>query len=430
MAANDPFSPAPTSEPVLSVWGLTLLLKELVEGAFPSVWVAGEISNWSRPQSGHCYLTLKDDQAQIKAVIWRNTAARLRFEPYDGLEVICRGHLDLYAPRGTYQIVVEELHPKGEGALELAFRRLKEKLAAEGLFSPDRKRPLPWIPRQIAFVTSPSGAAVRDFLQVLRRRWIGASVLIIPARVQGSGAAQEIASGIELANQIAELPPGAGGRPIDVLVVGRGGGSLEDLWCFNEETVVRAIYASRIPVVSAVGHEIDVTLSDLVADVRALTPSEAAERVAPDAGELRSALDERRQRLRDALRRQAAVARRRLDQLADRRWYRRPFDRLLGLSEQLDQLQGRAYRAARRELSLARELLRNQAGRIEALSPLGVLARGYTLTTRMDDQRIVRWASELAVGDRLSTRYAEGISVSRVEAIETEGVARIDNHAS
>src|SRR5687768_4142825 len=177
-------SAAVATEPILSVSQLTLFLKELVEAAFPSVWVAGEISNFSRPQSGHCYLTLKDDQAQIKAVIWRTSASRLRFEPHDGLEVICRGHIDLYAPRGQYQLVIEEIQPRGIGALELALRKLREKLGAEGLFNPSRKRALPSFPRRIAFVTSPTGAAVRDFLQVLERRWRGASVLIIPVRVQ------------------------------------------------------------------------------------------------------------------------------------------------------------------------------------------------------------------------------------------------------
>ncbi|MDZ4820816.1 MAG: exodeoxyribonuclease VII large subunit, partial [Planctomycetota bacterium] len=243
-----------TAEPVLSVSQLTLFVKELVEAAFPSVWVAGEISNFSRPQSGHCYLTLKDDQAQIKAVIWRTTAAKMRFEPQDGLEVICRGHLDLYPPRGTYQLVIEEIQPKGIGALELALRKLREKLQAEGLFDPARKRPLPLLPRRIAFVTSPTGAAVRDFLEVIRRRWSGASVLIVPTKVQGDGAAKEIAAAIAMANRISDQSVASNGQPIDVLVVGRGGGSLEDLWAFNEEPVIRAIYASSIPVVSAVGH--------------------------------------------------------------------------------------------------------------------------------------------------------------------------------
>jgi exodeoxyribonuclease VII large subunit len=208
-------------EHVLTVSQLTEYVKHVLEATFPDVWVAGEISNFSRPQSGHCYLTLKDDAAQLRAVIWRTAASRMRFEPHDGLEVICQGHLDLYPPRGSYQLVIEQIVPKGLGALELALRQLRDRLANEGLFAPERKRPLPRFPRKIAFVTSPTGAAIRDFLEVLRRRWRGADVLIVPVRVQGEGAATEIAAGIELVNRMA--------MPIDVLVVGRGGGSLEDL---------------------------------------------------------------------------------------------------------------------------------------------------------------------------------------------------------
>ncbi|MGC3971230.1 MAG: exodeoxyribonuclease VII large subunit [Pirellulales bacterium] len=253
-------SPATDAEQVLSVEQLTLRLKGLLEESFPAVWVTGEISNFSRPSSGHCYFTLKDDAAQIRAVMWRGTASRLKFDLHDGLEVVCFGAIDVYAQRGSYQLVVSKVEPKGIGALELALRKLKEKLAAEGLFDRARKRPLPKFPRRIAFVTSPTGAAVRDFLEVLRRRWRGADVLIVPTRVQGDGAAQEIAAAIKRVNSY--------DLGIDVLVVGRGGGSLEDLWCFNEEPVVRAVAGSQIPTISAVGHEIDVTLCDLAADVR------------------------------------------------------------------------------------------------------------------------------------------------------------------
>ena len=281
---TDAFEPT-----VLTVSELTGQIKELLEEGLPAVWVAGEISNMSRPQSGHVYLTLKDDRAQIRAVLWRSTALQLRFALADGLDVICRGTIDVYAPRGSYQLVIRQIEPQGEGALQLALRQLKAKLAAEGLFDENRKRPLPRYPRRVAFVTSPTGAAIRDFLEVIGRRWRGLDVLVIPARVQGEGAAAEIAAGIRAANRLAHRP--------DVLVVGRGGGSLEDLWCFNEEVVVRAIVASEIPVVSAVGHEIDVTLADFAADRRALTPSEAAELVVPDREELLLRLDSNRQRL-------------------------------------------------------------------------------------------------------------------------------------
>jgi exodeoxyribonuclease VII large subunit len=416
MSYGEPLHPAATTEPILSVSQLTFFLKELVEAAFPAVWVAGEISNLSRPQSGHCYLTLKDDQAQMKAVIWRTAASRLRFEPHDGLEVICRGHIDLYPPRGQYQLVIEEIQPRGIGALELALRKLREKLAAEGLFDPARKRRLPSFPRRIAFVTSPTGAAVRDFLQVLERRWRGASVLIIPARVQGEGAAAEIAAGIAMANRLAETE-----HEVDVLVVGRGGGSLEDLWAFNEEVVVRAIAASRLPIVSAVGHEIDVTLSDLAADVRALTPSEAAERVVPAADELQAALAVRQQRLIRALRRRAVEARRRLEQFAAHRAFRRPFDRVLNHARELDLLAGRISRAIRQRVVGAKTLATALAAQLESLSPLAILGRGYSLTTRLSNGALIDDAGALAIGDQIRTRFAHGQAISEVKRVESEG---------
>jgi exodeoxyribonuclease VII large subunit len=404
----------PAAQPVLTVGALTALVKEVVEGTFPLVWVSGEISSFSRPQSGHCYLTLKDDEAQLRAVIWRTTAATVRCDLHDGLEVICRGHLDVYAARGTYQLVIEEIQPKGLGALEQALRKLREKLAREGLFDAARKRPLPAFPRRIAFVTSPTGAAIRDFLEVLRRRWRGADVLIVPVRVQGIGAAEEISRAIAAVNRLT--------HPIDVLVVGRGGGSMEDLWAFNEEAVVRAIHASRIPVVSAVGHEIDVTLADLVADLRALTPSEAAERIVPAIEEVLIGLKNHHKRLAAALRGRVADARAKLDGLAGRRVLRKPFDRLHDLGRQLDQLDARAGLAVRNRSAKARQQAAAIAGRLESLSPLGVLARGYSLTTRLADGRLIEDAAALSAGDQIKTRFAQGAAISRVEEIIAEDV--------
>ena len=342
--------------------------------------------------------------------MWRTAAGRVRFDLHDGLEVICQGYLDVYAPRGSYQLVIQQIELKGLGALERALRKLRERLAAEGLFDAARKRPLPKFPRRIAFVTSPTGAAIRDFLEVLRRRWRCVDVLIVPVRVQGDGAAEEIAAGIELVNRLAQ--------PVDVLVVGRGGGSLEDLWAFNEEIVVRAIHASRIPIVSAVGHEIDVTLADLVADVRALTPSEAAERVAPAADEVTAFLARQQRRLAQALRASAASARARVDALAGCRVFQRPLERVQLLQRQLDELDTRGARAILRRVELAQSLLSEKAGRLESLSPLAVLARGYSLTTRLDDGTLVRSARVVSAGDRLRTRLAEGEVTSRVEQIE------------
>ncbi len=394
----------------LSVSQLTLLIKQSLEAEFTSVWVSGELSDVSRPQSGHIYLTLKDEGAQIRGVIWRSVASRLGFDLQDGQQVVCRGDIDVYPPRGVYQLIIRQVEPLGIGALQLALRKLHQRLAAEGLFDPGRKRQLPRFPRRIAFVTSPTGAAVRDFLEVLRRRWRGVQVLIIPAKVQGEGAAQDLVRGIRLANSLAEPP--------DVLVVGRGGGSLEDLWCFNEEPVVRAIHASRIPVVSAVGHEIDVTLSDLVADVRALTPSEAASLVVPAAEEVRAGLDGMRARLAAALRSRAADARSRLDALAQHRVFRRPFDRIHDLARQLDDLELRAKRAFANRLTRHRDRLASLAARLESLSPLGVLARGYSLTQDGATGRVVTDASALAVGDTLLSRFGRGQAVSRVAAVE------------
>jgi exodeoxyribonuclease VII large subunit len=400
----------PNEQQTLTVAELTAQIKDALEGEFPSVWVAGEISNYSRPQSGHSYFTLKDDQAQIRAVIWRSAASRLKFNLADGLDVICHGHIDVYAPRGSYQLVIDQLQPKGVGALELALRRLREKLAAEGLFDPARKRKLPAFPRRLAFVTSPTGAAVRDFLEVLRRRWRGVDVLIIPARVQGDGAAQEIIAGIRLANRLSPPP--------DVLVVGRGGGSLEDLWAFNEERVVRAIAASRIPTISAVGHEIDVTLSDLAADVRALTPSEAAERVVPAVEEISERMRGYRQRLRHAAHRRVMLLRARYDGIANQRPFRRPFDLVLDRSRRLDELATQAASTMNRLMLERASRLATIAGKMESLSPLAVLARGYTITKDAETGTAIRAADQLLLGQLIVTRFAIGEAVSKVEAIE------------
>lgn len=395
----------------LSVGELTVRVKSLLESEFAEVWVAGEIADLARPRSGHCYLTLKDEQAQLPAVIWRSTGARLRFDLHDGLEVLCHGSLTVYPPHGRYQLVIQEIHPKGIGALELALRQLHARLAAEGLFAPERKRPLPRFARRIAVVTSPSGAALRDFLEVLRRRWRGADVLVLPVRVQGEGTADEIAAAIGLANRFAE--------PVDCLVVTRGGGSLEDLWAFNEEIVVRAIHGSRVPVVSAIGHEIDVTLSDLVADVRALTPSEAAELVVPAAEEMTALLEQYRNRMAGALRARISAGRARLEALGSRAVMRRPYQRIQESARRLDELEQRMLRGLRQRVGQARQQTQALADRLETLCPLAVLGRGYSLTQRADG-RVVRDAAELSLGEPLLTRFARGQAVSRVESTRAE----------
>lgn len=392
----------------MSVGTLTGQIKSSLENGFTDVWVTGEVSNFSRPQSGHCYFTLKDDAAQIRAVMWRGSATRLRFDLQDGLELVCHGRIDVYAPRGSYQLVIDQAQPKGMGALELALQKLREKLAAEGLFDRSRKRPLPAFPRRIAFVTSPTGAAVRDFLQVLSRRWRGVDVLVIPSRVQGDGAAEEIAEGIRQANRIEP--------PLDALVVGRGGGSLEDLWCFNEEAVVRAIAASDVPVISAVGHEIDVTLSDLVADVRALTPSEAAERVAPSADEVGERVRALGQQLHATMRRRLQWSRDRVERAGQSRPFARPHAMLQDAARRLDELDRSSQRAVRRQVERGQASVAAIAGKLESLSPLGVLGRGYSLTTDAESGKLIRSVGEVSVGQELKTRVGDGEIISKVES--------------
>ncbi len=287
-------------------------VNELVRGALaahvPStIHVLGEIGDFSRPQSGHIYFSLKDATSELRCVMWRSTAARLRFAPEPGMEVIATGRLEVYLPRGVYQLVVRKLEPRGVGALEIAFRQLKDRLEREGLFDPARKRPLPLVPQRIAVVTSPRGAAIRDIVQTLARRFPAAEVLVFPVRVQGDGAGEEIARAIDLLNRFAAKLGG-----IDVAIVGRGGGSLEDLWAFNEEVVARAIARSRVPIISAVGHEVDVSIADLVADVRAATPTAAAEMVAPRLDDLLDRIDEQVRRARRAVVHGVELARGRL----------------------------------------------------------------------------------------------------------------------
>jgi exodeoxyribonuclease VII large subunit len=399
---------------VLTVGELTRALKELVEQAHPSVWVQGEVSNLARPQSGHLYLTLKDDQAPLRAVIYRGIALRMKFDLHDGLQVVVRGRLTIYEPRGEYQLLVEEVQPRGVGPLELAFRQLREKLSVEGLFQPGRKKPLPRFPRRVGLVTSPTGSAVRDMLEVLGRRWPAALVWVCPVRVQGEGAAAEIASALDLLNRL------DGPARLDVLILGRGGGSLEDLWPFNEEIVARAVHRSRIPVVTGVGHEDDLTIADLVADQRALTPSEAAERVVPDAAEVSETLAGVAVRLGGLLRRRLDLARARLDQLAQRPCLRRPLERIRTAERLLDDLDERMQRALLRRVERSRQRLESAASRLEGLSPLRVLGRGYSLTRRVDDLSVVRSPEQVGPGDRLVTQVEGGRILSRVETVTPE----------
>ena len=395
---------------IQSVSELTSEIKDLIEGSLPEVWVCGQISNCLRANSGHVYLTLKDERAQLSAVIWRGTAAQLRFELRDGLQVVAGGSVEVYAPRGSYQLIVRQLIPYGIGALELAFRQLHQKLSAEGLFDPRRKRPIPRLPKRIALVTSPVGAAVRDMIQVMRRRWPLVDAIVVPVKVQGVGAAEEIAAALQMVHLIPS---------VDVVITGRGGGSLEDLWAFNEEVVARAIAACRVPVVSAVGHEIDVTIADLVADLRALTPSEAAERVVPDQNDVRQGLDNLQRQLVSGLRERAAKARLKLGALAERRVLSHPLQAIHDRMTRLDELDVRLRRAARQRTLAAKQKLNVAAATLEALSPLKVLGRGYSITKKAETQEIVRSAAQLAIGDEIETMFTCDRIRSRV--IEPRG---------
>jgi exodeoxyribonuclease VII large subunit len=405
-------SPIPVGVKVLTVGELTRSIKGVLEEGYSSVWVEGEVSNLSRPASGHQYFTLKDDEAPVAALLFRGIALRMRFDLRDGMRVIVRGRVTVFMPRGEYQLLVEEVHPKGVGPLELALRQLRERLQLRGFFDPKRKKKLPRVPRRVALVTSPTGSAVRDMLEVLGRRWPAAEVWVCPVRVQGEGAAQEIAAALAHLNRL----QASGRAALDVLILGRGGGSLEELWAFNEECVAVAIHASHIPVVTGVGHEDDLTIADLVADVRALTPTEAAERVVPNRADVLQWLAGLEARLKARLVRSLEAARARLDELAARPCLRRPLDRLREQEQRLDDWSGRLLRAARQQLAEAQRQLKTGAGRLEALSPLGVLARGYSLTRRGDDGAVVRSPDQVHPGDRVVTLLSRGQITSRVEA--------------
>jgi len=395
------------SLPLLSVARLVALLRETVEDNFVQVLVEGEISNYARPASGHAYFTLKDDKAQLRAVMFRPYNRLLRFVPENGMQVICGGRISLYEPRGELQMVVETMEPKGLGGLQVAFAQLKERLEGEGLFAPQRKRPLPGFPRCIGVVTSASGAAIHDILNVLHRRLTGVRIILRPAQVQGRGAAADIADGIAELNQQGEA---------DVLIVGRGGGSLEDLWAFNEEVVARAIYASRIPVISAVGHETDVTIADMVADLRAPTPSAAAEMVAKSRLELEGHLDHLGMRLASQMRSRLNLLEERVEGLARR--LRSPIENLQQRRHRIDELEQRLQKQMAREVAARQEKLGALTGRLDALSPLGVLNRGYAIVMHGESGAAVRCAEDVAPGDPLHIRLKQGHLQARVTEVK------------
>ncbi len=434
---------------VLTVSQLTAGMKDLLESHFDEVWVEGEISNLRRPPSGHIYFTLKDETSQIRAVIFKMQGRYLRFDLEDGQHVICWGRVGIYERRGEYQLILDYVEPKGIGSLQLAFEQLKARLAEEGLFDEGRKRPLPLLPRRIGIVTSPTGAAIRDMLNIVRRRFENIEVVLYPVKVQGEGAAEEIAQGIGYLGEKGE---------VDVIIVGRGGGSLEDLWAFNEEVVARAIFRSPVPIVSAVGHETDFTIADFVADLRAPTPSAAAELVVRDKREivrLIGALAERMVREVDRL-----FARKREEVKGFEGRIRDPRRRMEELRLRLDEYWGRLATAARRTwresrgrvervshllfaqdpahtiaslrdtlgqrtkgmmggiqglLSAKRSGWEKATARLDAMSPLATLQRGYSIARRLPDGVILRDAGEVEVQGKVAVRLHRGEIVCRVE---------------
>lgn len=393
---------------ILTISELTRRIRGSLEQEFFNLWVVGEASNVRRPTSGHVYLTLKDADAQLQAVIFKTVVNNIKFEVRDGMEVLVFGSVTVYEARGQYQLIIERIEPKGIGALQLAFLQLKERLEKEGLFDPAHKKPLPLLPKKIAIVTSLTGAAIRDILNVINRRFAKVEILIYPVKVQGDGAAQEIAQAITDLNAIAD---------IDVIIAGRGGGSLEDLWAFNEEVVARSIYASKIPVISAVGHEIDVTISDLVADKRALTPTEAGELVVPRYDQVKDSLEKIKTRLIQALYNKILLTRTRLLRIKNSFLFKRPFDKIFRLQQELDELAQRLVTAGRHTLELERERLTALASRLESVSPLKVLNRGYSITTNGENDKPIKSTEGLTVGQRLKTRFFTGGIVSSVVEI-------------
>jgi len=437
---------------ILTVSRLTALLRGVLEENFEQVWVQGEVSNLSFPSSGHLYFTLKDAGAQLRCVMFKGAAKNLKFRPDDGIALIARGRISVYDQRGEYQLICEYLEPAGVGALQLAFMQLKERLAKEGLFDESHKRPLPTFPRRVGVITSPTGAAIHDILNVLKRRFASVEILLYPVRVQGEGTAGEIARAIDDMNRLGLA---------DVLIVGRGGGSLEDLWAFNEEVVARAVHRSKLPVISAVGHETDWTICDFAADLRAPTPSAAAELVIASSIELRGRLEALDHRMRLAIETRLASMESRIDAL--RRSLHDPGTMLGHLAQRVDDLAGRLELALQNSVARNRgqfdrlqaglmhtnpgrtvEVLQQRltllsvqserlitgkleemkhvfagtAARLEVLSPLKTLSRGYSIAATSDGT-VVTDTSQLTAGDRIRLHLHRGKALCRVEEIET-----------
>lgn len=441
-----------TNRNIISVSRLNRDAKQLLESGFPPLWVEGEISNFARPGSGHWYFTLKDDRAQIRCAMFRGRNSRVRFTPKNGQQVIVRGSVSLYEGRGEFQMIADSLEDSGDGALRRAFEQLRESLAREGLFDEARKKPIPEVPGNIAIITSPTGAAIRDVVTVMGRRFPAVKLSIFPVQVQGDDSARQIVAAIERANQLPE-------DPFDLILLTRGGGSLEDLWSFNTEPVARAVAASRLPIVCAVGHESDVSIADFVADLRAPTPSAAAELITPDGDVWLDIFDDAARRLNQAIRQQISDHERELRHFSRR--LRHPSSRLNDMNQRLDDLQQRLERGiaghigqqrsrlkqqklgsplqqvARQQLKLDhvnQRLMRSQrtsnerlsqqmntlAGKLNTLSPLATLERGYAIVSTAADGHVLTRAEEASTGDQIRARLGHGELIATVDTINTQ----------
>ncbi len=439
---------------IYTVTQLTEEIQVIIEERFDFVWVEGEISNFSAPASGHYYMVLKDEKSQIRAVMFRLQARYLRFLPENGMKVIAQGRIGIYAPRGEYQIILDYLEPMGVGALALAFEQLKKKLAGQGIFDEDIKKPLPYLPQRVAVITSPTGAAIRDFLNVIRRRFANINITVVPVRVQGDEAAADMVKALQIVNDKLN---------VDVIVLTRGGGSLEDLWAFNEEKLALAIRRSQIPVVSAVGHEIDLTISDLAADLRAPTPSAAAELLVVEKETLTNRLDKIKERLVSGMvltikyqtqelerlakglldpRKRLADIWMRLDEIHSRlsrginlimrdRWTRlntegrslllhSPMHIMSSIKQQLDFQKISLARALKNRLGEKQMALSLLEKRMHDLNPLSILKRGYSITRKLPEETVLRDVSGVKKGDQVQVLLSEGGLKCRIEKVESD----------
>jgi exodeoxyribonuclease VII large subunit len=386
---------------------LNQIIKGTLEQELDGLWVVGEVSNFRVPPSGHYYFTLKDDKSQILAVMFRRQGVALSFTPENGMEVLCFGKVSLYPVRGDLQLYVENMEPRGQGALYLAFEQLKRKLSAEGLFAEERKRALPFLPVSIGIVTSEKGAALRDMLRIIGDRYPDRRIVVWPVKVQGVGAAEEIAKGITELGRSGE---------VEVMIVGRGGGSLEDLWAFNEEIVARSISMSPVPVISAVGHEIDFTIADFVADLRAPTPTAAAEIAVPRKSELVKQVMDLEEQLARCMLRRLELAKENwrgfVKRLAD------PERKLRETQQRVDELSVDLVRRFRDRVRRVKDRLVQEGRRLDALSPLAVLDRGYSIVHKIPDEKLLKDTNSLDLGDLLRVTFAKGKAICRVQGKE------------